>query len=182
MWAKGRETKGRKAHGKPFISDGSSMGLASTALKSPQKFSYHLTFYHHIFAAELSLGKWPSRCCKGLWMLRQRPWTALCITESVLSAEHQADVLTVMVVAKQRELMAVFCTEVFRMCGLAEWSGGQECIGHPGQTQARLNGTPLMADGKGKFAAMVVGICSSKEFKRSTRLHTVLAQSHASPP
>lgn len=153
----------------------------------PQPWNAHRGFlitslYHCIFAAELSLGEWPSRWRKGLWMLRQRPWTALCITESVLSTEHQADVLTVMVVAKQKELMAVFCTEVFRMCGLAEWSGGQECIGHPGQTQARLNGTPLMADGKGKFAAMVVGICSSKEFKRSTRLHTVLAQSHASPP
>lgn len=97
--------------------------------------------------------------------------------ESVLSAEHQADVL----VAKQRELIAVFCTEVFRMCGLAEWSEGQECIGHPGQTQAQLNGTPLMADGKGKFAAMAVGICSGKEFKRTTRLHMVLSQSHTSP-
>lgn len=128
------------------------------------------------------LGKWSSQCCKGLWELRQRPWTALCIKESVLSAEHQADVLTVMIVAKQRELIAVFCTEVFRMCGLAEWSGGQECIGQPGQTQAQLNGTPLMEDGKGKFATMVVGICSSKEFKRSTRLHMVLSQSHASPP
>lgn len=89
--------------------------------------------------------------------------------------------LSVMSVAKQRELIALFCSEVFRMCGLAEWSGGQECIGHPGQTQAQLNGTPLTADGKGKFAAMVVGICSSKEFKRSTGLHRVLSQSHASP-
>lgn len=102
--------------------------------------------------------------------------------ESALRGEHQADVLTVMIVAKQRELIAVFCAEIFRMCGLAEWSGGQECIGHRGQSQAQLNGTPLMADGKGKFAAMVVGICSSKEFKRSTRLHTALSQSHASSP
>lgn len=93
------------------------------------------------FISRAVLGEGPRRCCEGL-ARGVKAETLTCTLHSVvvLRAGHEADVLAALAVAKRREPIAAFCAGVFGMCGLAEWSGGQECTGHPGQTRARLNG------------------------------------------
>lgn len=147
-----RERPRRNSQKNPFTHARSPTCIASTAPKFPQRFPYHLPFYQQSCPGEMTKPR--------AWRVKAETLNCTLHSAPVLRAGHRADVLAVLIVAKRGELIAAFCAGVFGMCGLAEWSGGQECIGHPGQSEW----APPGADGKGKFAV----ICSSQGFEQST--------------